>query len=280
MTTGEIKAKDKNIQAQIIDAVTEAGRGLLSAHDIESHMKVKPGDANFATVWDVETQRVLCGKLHEILPEARFIAEEDTGDGGESSVIGDDEVVFIVDPIDGTTNFIHGLSHSAVCVAVAVGSRTVFGCVYNPFLDELFYAASGQGAHLRKNGRTSPISVSERGLSDALSAFGTTPYERKYADETFSLAKKLFLSCREVRREGSAALDICYVAAGRYDVYFELSISPWDFAAASVILAEAGGILSRLDGGEPDVREKTSVLATNRAARDDAVRVLRGENVV
>ena len=264
---------NKEKREAITAAVTAAGRGLLSAHDIESHMKVKPGDANFATEWDIETQRVLCGRLHEIIPEAGFIAEED-GDDAAEQAIGDDAVTFIVDPIDGTTNFIHGLSHSAVCVAVAVGGTPVFGCVYNPFLDELFYAASGEGAFMRKNGRVTRIHVSERTLPDALSAFGTTPYDRSYADETFMLAKKLFLSCREVRREGSAALDICYVAAGRYDVYFELRLSPWDFAAAEVIINEAGGRLTRLDGGEIDARRKTSVLATNIAARDEAIRVL------
>lgn len=259
---------------RILEAVTLAGRGLLSAHDIESHMKVKPGDANFATVWDVETQRTLCGKLKEIIPEARFIAEE--GDGNNDEAVGDGDVVFIVDPIDGTTNFIHGLSHSAVCVAVAVGGDPVFGCVYNPFLDEMFYAHRGEGAFLRKRSATVRLHVSERKLPDALAAFGTTPYERGYADATFARVKALFLACREVRREGSAALDICYVAAGRYDVFFEMKLSPWDFAAAEVIINEAGGILTRLDGGEIDARRSTSVLATNIAAREDAIRVLDG----
>ncbi len=259
---------------RILEAVTLAGRGLLSAHDIESHMKVKPGDANFATVWDVETQRTLCGELQKIIPEARFIAEE--GDENNDETVGDGDVVFIVDPIDGTTNFIHGLSHSAVCVAVAVGGSPVFGCVYNPFLDEIFYAHRGDGAFLRKRGATVRLHVSERKLPDALAAFGTTPYERGYADATFARAKALFLACREVRREGSAALDICYVAAGRYDVYFEMKLSPWDFAAAEVIINEAGGMLTRLDGGKIDARRPTSVLATNIAAREDAIRVLDG----
>ncbi len=255
---------------KIIAAVTDAGRGLLSAHDIESHLKVKPGDANFATEWDIETQRVLCERLHDIIPSARFIVEE----GDTSDEVADGEAAFIIDPIDGTTNFIHGLSHSAVCVAVAVGGVPVFGCVYNPFLDELFYAHAGEGAYMCKKGVTSKIHVSERTLPDALAAFGTTPYERQYADATFARAKALFLSCREVRREGSAALDICYVAAGRYDVYFEMKISPWDFAAAEVIIKEAGGMLTRLDGEEIDARRPTSVLATNVAAREEAVRVL------
>lgn len=261
----------------IIAAVTDAGRGLLSAHDIESHMKVKPGDANFATEWDIETQRKLCGELHRILPEAGFIAEEDGGavvDGANAASGADEAILFIVDPIDGTTNFIHGLSHSAVSVAVAVGGVPVFGCVYNPYLDEMFYASAGEGAYLRKKGVTTRLSVSKRTLKDALSAFGTTPYDRTKAAETFRLAERLYLSCREIRREGSAALDICYVAAGRYDVYFELTLSPWDFAAAEIILTEAGGLLTRLDGGGIDAREKTSVLATNIAAREEAVRLL------
>ena len=265
---------------QILEAVTSAGQGLLSAHDIESHMKVKPGDANFATEWDVETQRVLCARLHEIIPEAKMIAEESTSVDDKSTraaegVSEEDALIFIVDPIDGTTNFIHGLSHSAVSVAVAKGGTPVFGCVYNPYLDEMFHAAAGEGAFMRKKGADTPIHVSTRTLENALCAFGTTPYDRSYADETFSLAKKLFLSTREIRREGSAALDICYVACGRYDVYFELRLSPWDFAAAEVIINEAGGILSRIDGGTIDARQPTSVLATNIAARADAVKILK-----
>lgn len=259
------------IKEAILGAVTSAGRGLLSAHDIESHMKVKPGDANFATEWDIETQRTLCAKLHEILPEAGFIAEEDDPDED----VPDDAVTFIVDPIDGTTNFIHGLSHSAVSVALAVGGVPFFGCVYNPYLDEMFYAQSGEGAYLRKKGTTTQIKVSGRTLKNALSAFGTTPYDRTKAEETFRLAERLFLSCREIRREGSAALDICYVAAGRYDVYFELALSPWDFAAAEVIIKEAGGVLTRLDGGEIDARHKTSVLATNITAREEVLELFQ-----
>ena len=257
---------------QILDAVASAGRGLLSAHDIESHMKVKPGDANFATEWDVETQRILCARLHEIVPEAKLIAEENDASDAD---ITDDSLVFIVDPIDGTTNFIHGLSHSAVSVGIAKGGTPFFGCVYNPYLDEMFHAATGEGAFIRKKGTDTPITVSARTLENALAAFGTTPYDRSYADETFALAKKLFLSCREIRREGSAALDICYVACGRYDVYFEMRLSPWDFAAAEVILTEAGGVLSQINGGAIDARKPTSVLATNVAARTDAIKILK-----
>ena len=267
---------------EILDAVRNAGRGLLSAHDIESHMKVKPGDANFATVWDVETQKALCSRLHEIVPEADFLAEEDT-DGGDADTAsaydergnaGSTAVTFIVDPIDGTTNFIHGLSHSAVSVAVSSCGEPVFGCVYNPYLDEMFYASSGTGAFMSKGGTVTRLHVSDRALGRALCAFGTSPYERSNADLTFDLAKRMFLSCREIRREGSAALDICYVAAGRYDVYFELRICPWDFAAAMLILTEAGGVMTSLDGSPIDTRRPTSAFASNIACRDAASAIL------
>ena len=268
MTNMNATILTENVKSDIMEAVKSAGRGLLSAHDVESHMKVKPGDANFATVWDLETQRVLCSRLHEIIPEAGFLAEEDA-DGARSYK--DRGASFIVDPIDGTTNFIHGLSHSAVSVAAAENGSVVFGCVYNPYLDEMFYASAGGGARMRKNGADAPISVSRREMRDALCAFGTTPYERRYADATFALAKRMFLSCREVRREGSAALDICYVAAGRYDVYFEMKLSPWDFAAAYLILNEAGGAFSRLDGSPVDAFSAGSALATNAVCRNDAL---------
>ena len=273
--TEKITEQQKN---DILDAVRSAGRGLLAAHDIESHMKVKPGDANFATVWDVETQRVLCSRLHEIIPEAGFLAEEDAENDSdayaERANANDDAITFIVDPIDGTTNFIHGLSHSAVSVAVSACGSPVFGCVYNPYLDEMFYASKGGGAYLCKNGVTASIHVSDRTLDRALCAFGTSPYERSRADVTFELAKRMFLSCREVRREGSAALDICYVAAGRYDVYFELHICPWDFAAALLILTEAGGMMTALDGSPVDDRRPTSAFASNIACRPAAAAIL------
>lgn len=256
----------------IVETVIAAGRELTKIAFVTDGILVKDGDDNFATEYDVMTQRRLIRELSEIVPDAHFLAEEDSGDSTESAV--SEGFFFVIDPIDGTTNFMHDVKHSAVSVALLRDGVTVFGCVYNPYLDECFCAERGRGAFLRVNGETRRISVSERPLHDALAAFGTTPYEKRHAESTFSRVCKLFGRCRDVRREGSAALDMCYVAAGRYDVYFELALSPWDFAASALILTEAGGILTDLNGAAIDVPKKTSVLATTAAAHEEAASVL------
>ncbi len=258
------------IKDKILDAVFAAGEYVLSAHDIEKNIEVKAGDDNFATAYDVETQRRLISALGEIVPEASFLAEEAGMDGSTPQ-----GVFFVIDPIDGTTNFIHGLMHSAISVALCDGEVTLFGCVLNPYLGECFYASLGEGAYIRKNGTDKRLSVSERKLSDALVGFGTTPYEKKYAEATFDTVCKFFRICRDVRRGGSAALDVCYVAAGRYDAYFEFMLSPWDFAAGALILSEAGGILTDLNGDPIVGVKKTPVLATNVASHKEAVEVLK-----
>lgn len=264
----------------VVDAVIKAGKAIVSAHDIESGILVKPGDDNFATEWDLLTQRRLVSSLAKIVPDAVFLAEEEP-DASLSELYAFTDTVpdvgtcFVIDPIDGTTNFIHGVKLSAVSVALVNNGITAFGCVYNPYLDECFHATIGGGAYIRQHGKDMPISVSDRALPDALVGFGTTPYDKAHADDTFSLVCDLFRVCRDVRRGGSAALDVCYVAAGRYDVFFELSLSPWDFAAAALILREAGGILTDLDGQELQSVTKSSVLATNVAARVETEELLR-----
>ena len=256
----------------IIDTVIAAGRDLTKIAFVTDGILVKDGDDNFATEYDVATQHRLIRELSAIVPTAHFLAEEDSGDDTSDAV--SSGMFFVIDPIDGTTNFMHDVKHSAVSVALIEDGETVFGCVYNPYLDECFYAERGKGAFLRINGTDRAISVSSRALPDALAAFGTTPYEKKHAQSTFARVCRLFSRCRDVRREGSAALDMCYVAAGRYDVYFELALSPWDFAASALILTEAGGVLTDLDGNVIDVPKKTSVLATNIAAHDEAAAIL------
>lgn len=261
-----------DVASSIIDTVIAAGRDLTDVTFVTDGILVKDGDDNFATEYDVATQKRLIRELSAIVPTARFLAEEDSGDDTEGAV--SSGAFFVIDPIDGTTNFMHDVKHSAVSVALIEDGETVFGCVYNPYLDECFYAERGKGAFLRVKGETRRISVSSRTLPDALAAFGTTPYEKQHAQSTFARVCRLFSRCRDVRREGSAALDMCYVAAGRYDVYFELALSPWDFAASALILTEAGGILTDLNGNVIDVPKKTSVLATNVAAHDAAAEVL------
>ncbi len=268
---------------RIINTVIEAGLAILSANDIESDLLIKAGDDNFATAWDIATQHRLISELSALVPDALFLAEEEADEADAASHAFTDTVpesgrCFVIDPIDGTTNFMHGMCHSAISVALIENGVTVFGCVYNPWLGECFHATLGGGAFIRRKCGSAfadePISVSSRHLADSLVAFGTTPYDKTHAEATFGLVCDFFRICRDVRRCGSAALDVCYVAAGRYDAFFELTLSPWDFASGALILREAGGILTDMKGSPIATAEKSSVLAANPACHTEALALI------
>ena len=152
--------------------------------------------------------------------------------------------LFIIDPIDGTMNFVHGFHHSCLSVAYVRGGELCAAAIYNPYVDEMFTAIRGEGAFL--NGR--PIRVGGEALRDSIVCFGTAPYDLDLADEGFALARLAFDASLDLRREGAAALDLCSVAAGRAGLYFEMRVSLWDYAAGLLIVQEAGGACARLDG--------------------------------
>ena len=233
---------------------------MLSAHHIRDGIESKQGRANFVTKYDVEVQNFLYQELGKVLPDAGFIGEED-----KSRTESNAEYCFIIDPIDGTTNFIFDYRHSAISVGLLYQGEIILGVVYNPYLNELFYAEKGKGAYL--NGRR--LIVSGLSISEGIAAIGTCPYNREKAEETFRLARKLYDIALDIRRSGSAALDICYVAANRYAIYFELILSPWDYAGASLILKEAGGCISTMDRGELPYTLSCPVLAASAKAYEE-----------
>lgn len=250
----------------------KAGKIILSAHGIresDGHggdVKVKPGTANFVTVYDVRVQDYLIGEIRKEIPSAVFIAEEKEND----SAVLDSEFCFIIDPIDGTTNFIHDYRHSCISLAMISHGETVFGAIYDPYLDELFSAEKGKGAFL--NG--TPMHVSNRPLALASAAFGTCPYYKDtLADKTFAFAKEIFLATSDVRRPGSAALDLAYLAAGRNDLFFEFLLSPWDIAAGGLLVTEAGGVITQIDGSPIDLSAPCSVFAANPEIHPDLIRM-------
>lgn len=250
----------KETQNKILEIIRAAGRRVDSAHDVEAQdgsITVKPGTANFVTVFDLQVQETLIAGLRPLFPNAYFFAEEKENSAGFR-----DTVCIFIDPIDGTTNFIHDMKCSMISVGLYYNEEALFGAVYDPYKDEMFCAAAGEGAFL--NGRR--ISVSDRPLEKALISFGTAPYNRdKLAAQTFARAKAVFLACADLRRSGSAAQDICFVACGRTDAYFEELLSPWDYAAGALILREAGGMLTDFSGNPPKSGEKSSVLCSNKA---------------
>lgn len=254
-----VKGNEKMLD-EIVAVVKKCGDIILFADGAERNVSSKEGRANFVTKYDVAVQAYLEEELLKILPEAVFIGEE----GEHSKAIGEG-YAFIVDPIDGTTNFIKNYHRSCVSVGLALHGTMEIGVVYNPYSSEMFYAQRGKGAFL--NGQ--PIQVSSNRLEEGLVCFGTSPYYAELIDQTFDLVKTLHKASLDVRRSGSAALDLCDIASGRCELFFECRLSPWDYAAGSLIIEEAGGRVSRMDGTEISLDKGCSVLAGGPAAWED-----------
>ncbi len=236
----------------IISAVKDCGKIILSARACQDDIEEKNGTANFVTKYDKEVQELLYEKLLALLPEAHFVGEEE-----ENHHSIDRGYSYIVDPIDGTTNFIKDLKYSAISVGLLKDGKPYIGVVYNPYLDELFYAEKGKGAFL--NGKL--IKASTLPLEEGIVIFGTSPYYRELSELTFDYARKLFNLSLDLRRSGSAALDLCSIASGRAEVFFEMKLSPWDYAAAAVIIEEAGGFISTLSKEAICFNKPCSILA-------------------
>lgn len=247
---------------RIMEAVKESSRIMLEADNIKNATSSKLGHANFVTKYDKRVQQELFEQLGSILPEAAFMGEEEVcrryrGEG----------YLFVIDPIDGTTNFIKGYRASTVSVGLLKDGKPILGVVYNPYRDEMFTAEKGKGAYL--NG--TPIHVSEDTLSDSLVLFGTAPYYEELWERSFDLAQVLFSHSLDVRRSGSATIDLCDVACGRAGVYFELRLSPWDYAAASLVVEEAGGHVRGSEGGPLQFERPQGVIACGGGISLDAL---------
>lgn len=238
----------------ISQIVRQAGQIILSAHDIQNSVSEKQGIGNFVTTYDVKVQNFLQEKLLALAPDAHFVGEEE--DTHADVLTG---LAFIVDPIDCTANFVRGMKHSAVSVGVAQDGILQMGVVYNPYRDELFSGKKGCGATC--NGQ--PIHVSDRPLSEGVFCFGTAPYDRSLREHTFRIASRLMERMQDLRRFGSAALDLCDVACGRVDLGFECILQPWDYAAGALIVAEAGGIVTQLDGSPITLNRPCSIVSGN-----------------
>lgn len=224
---------------KIISVVRKAGEIVCAAEDISAKTSEKGGAADLVTAYDVAVEEFLKRELTALLPEALFYGEESEKCGDPTK-----GWVFIVDPIDGTTNFVRGMSQSAISVALAKDGVMEYGVVLDPFKNELFSAKRGGGAYL--NGK--PIRVSDRTLDKGIFGMGTAIYNREFEQQTMSVTAQLFARSCDFRRMGAAALDLCYTAAGRYDAFFEFSLAPWDFAAGSLIVTEAGGSICTMEG--------------------------------
>lgn len=258
--------EERAVLRAIEAAEREAAGLIMRAHGILA--ETKTGRRDVVTEYDRLVQQLLIDRLGASVPGARFFCEENGRRDGL-----DAERLFIIDPIDGTMNFVHGFNHSCVSVCCASRGEPAAAAVYDPYADEMFTAVKGGGAFL--NGR--PIRVSEAPLAESLVCFGTAPYNQALAEKTMVLAARVLLNSLDLRRRGSAELDLCAVAAGRAGAYFELEVSPWDYAAGMLIVREAGGTCAKPDGTPLGIApEKTGILAGGPLAAPELTELLKG----
>eukprot|EP01127_Copromyxa_protea_P002147 TRINITY_DN12033_c0_g1_i1.p1 TRINITY_DN12033_c0_g1~~TRINITY_DN12033_c0_g1_i1.p1 ORF type:complete len:269 (-),score=72.47 TRINITY_DN12033_c0_g1_i1:84-890(-) len=248
----------------------EAGAVIKEAFYREKQGLVFKDAVDLVTATDKHVEEFVMSKIRERYPDHLFVAEESAAAGHLEEVL-TEKPTWIIDPIDGTTNFVHRFPMTCISIGFAINKIVVAGVVFNPIIDELFSAVRGGGAFL--NGKR--ISVSDRSLlKHALVATGF-PYDRDDAtlDAALARLKKVLQACRAVRRGGSAAIDMCYVAAGITDLYFEKGIHAWDIAAGMLLVEEAGGVVMSLDGSEFDMCNR-QVVACSKVLEEQVKELL------
>ena len=238
----------------------EAGRIMLDA--VHPRVMEKSGHANFCTETDEKIQAFLIRELSEAFPEAVFLGEEDGQDVFTSKM--SKGYCFVIDPIDGTSNFIYSYRPSVISIGLLKDGKPYMGVVYNPFDDMIFSAISGEGAYMNGD----PIESSDAPLSDSLVVFGTAPYYTECRERTFDIARSILPLCVDLRRSGTAAWDMCCVAMGRCGMYFEMRIQLWDYAAAALIAKEAGCTITDMQGAELSFRGATSAICRSRGVTE------------
>lgn len=251
----------------MMGAIRKAGRGLVRDFgEVEKLQVSMKGTSDFVTSADIKTEKTLRQELKKGRPTFGFLMEE----GGE--IAGEDKSHrWIIDPIDGTTNFIHGIPHFCISVGLERDGEIIAGVIYDPISDSMFHAEKGAGAYL--NEWRLRVSA-RRTLEDAVIATGI-PHRGRPGHEPFLKELTAVMdNCAGVRRFGSAALDLAYVAAGRYEAYFERAIQPWDMAAGIVMVKEAGGYVSGFDG-KTDMLSTGDVVAANDQLHSKLLTLLR-----
>ncbi len=252
---------------KICDTAREAGDIMLEGSEKIKDLKVKnkSGHGNYVTEYDSRIQKFLMEKLSVILPEANFVGEEN---GQE---VFKDEYrqgfTFVLDPIDGTANFVKGWNESVVSIGLLKDCSPYIGVVFNPYHNWMFSAEKGEGAFLNEH----PIRTSSEPLDNSIVIMGTSPYYPDLTDKSFVLGREAVRHGIDIRRGGSAENELCRVASGQAGMFFELSLSLWDFAAGAAILLEAGGSITDIKGNPLTFDRASSIVALSEGvSRKDA----------
>lgn len=246
---------------KVIDIVRQAGR-LLYNRDFDIQSKGTISD-NVTTV-DLAVQEFLESRLTALVEGSYFLGEE-------NYIMAKDKACqWVVDPIDGTANFIRELAASVISVALIRDGKAVLGVIYNPYRDECIYAEEGKGAFL--NGR--PIRVSGRPLEKSIFCTALSLYNKNLAKPCLNILEKIYPVCDDFRRFGAAALELSYLASGRVDLFFEIRLFPWDYAAGVIIVREAGGYIGTIDYDDIVYHRPIPIICANSKENFDYLKAL------
>lgn len=237
----------------LLSAVEAAVRKAAEFTEVQFTSVEKESACNIVTSADLAVQQYLNEALCALLPGSGFFGEE-----GNSGAVGG-EYLWIVDPIDGTMNFSRGIGEFCISVALLQGDAAILGLVFQPSQNKVFSAIRGQGAWC--NGL--PIRVSDASFAEGLFCTALSLYRKEYAPQCMAVIAEAYEQCNDVRRFGSCALELCYLAEGKCDLFFEFRVFPWDYAAAWLILHEAGGFICGENGDTLRFDKTTPILAAN-----------------
>jgi myo-inositol-1(or 4)-monophosphatase len=251
------------MKAVAIAAAYQGGRFLQYRLDQNRQIQYK-GEVDLVTEADLGSEKRIIGTIRERFPDHAILSEE------AGMIAGKSDYLWIIDPLDGTTNFAHGLTLCCISIALMKGGRPVVGIVWNPFTGELFSAVKNQGAFL--NGRRLNVSKTAR-LKESLLVTGFAYDVEAILAPIMERLRRCIVASQGVRRLGSAALDLCYVAAGRFEAFWEEQLNPWDTAAGYLVVQEAGGCVTDF-GNRQFEPEMKSILASNGSIHAEMIELL------
>ena len=244
-----------------ITEIVQQASLLMNSKDVK--VEQKGNSSNYVTSADVNVQNFLVEHLQALLPGSAVIGEEDAEIAGS-------EYTWVIDPIDGTSNFIRGLGLSVISVALLTDNKPYIGVIYFPYREEMFWAKEGEGAFL--NGK--PIHVSDRDFSHSHLCSAMSLYDKTLAKPCFRIIERVYSQADDLRRLGSAALELAFLAAGRVELYFEIRVFPWDAAAAATIVREAGGFVEFLFHDGLPLKEPFGIIAANTKENFEKLRTI------
>lgn len=256
-----LKPRENGMNYEKVIELVKSTKAIIENETLKADVHMK-GSADFVTAVDIAISNYLKKALFELYPDIGFFSEEEDGSLADRC--------WILDPIDGTTNLVYGYNMSSVSLGLHWDGQIIFGVVYNPFSEECFTAKLGEGAFM--NGKR--LFVSSRPLSESIIEFGAGSTRKGDADQSFDLGREIFKRCVDIRRICSSALDLCFIAAGRIDGYFETKLKPWDYAAGSLILSEAGGKTTNYDGEPIPMDVPSSIICSNGIIHDELCEII------